>query len=76
MDIYVKIISYVTNITLIIKTMILHAINYVTTLLDKKESISKVKWCDDLQDVYYTYSKYEYDRTPFKPFLFQRNFFK
>ena len=56
--------------------MILHAINCVTTLLDKKESISKVKWCDDLQDVYYTYSKYEYDRTPFKPFLFQRNFFK
>ncbi len=76
MNIYVIIISYITNITLIIKTMILHSINYVTTLLNKKERISKVKWCDDLQDVYYTYSKYEYDRTPFKPFLFQRNFFK
>jgi len=48
----------------------------ITSFFTEKKRTTKITWKDDLQDVYYTYSKEEYDRKSFKPFMFQRNFFK
>lgn len=76
MDILSIIITFISTIITSIKISIIHAISYIVSLFHEKERISKVKWSDNIQDVYYTYSKDEYDRKSFKPFFFQRHFFK
>ena len=74
MDIFNTIINFIISIIYSIKLFIVHIINYIVSPFHEQKRISKVRWSDNLQDVYYTYSKDEYDRKSFKPFLFQRNF--
>lgn len=76
MNILFLIITFVTSIITTIKLSIIHTISYIVSLFHEKKRISKVKWANNIQDIYYTYSKDEYDRKSFKPFLFQRHFFK
>lgn len=75
MDFIYILISYITFIWTIIKTAILDIINSIYPLFHNNK-YSKVKWKENLQDIYYTYSKEEYDRRAFRPFLFHRSFFK
>lgn len=51
-------------------------ISHIMLFFHKEKQSTKIKWRDNLQDIYYTYSKEEYDRKAFRPFIFQRNFFK
>lgn len=76
MDFILFIITFISNILKKIQTFILNTVMQITSFFTEKKGTTKITWKDDLQDVYYTYSKEEYDRKSFKPFLFQRNFFK
>jgi hypothetical protein len=76
MDFILFIITFISNILKKIQTFILNTVMQITSFFTEKKGTTKITWRDDLQDVYYTYSKEEYDRKSFKPFLFQRNFFK
>ena len=51
-------------------------ISHIMSFFHKENQSTKIKWRDNLQDIYYTYSKEEYDRKAFRPFIFQHNFFK
>ena len=75
MDLLYFLISFITSIWTIIKTAFLHIFTSIDTSLNN-DKISKVKWKEDLLDIHYTYSKEEYDRKAFRPFLFHRSFFK
>ena len=75
MDLLYFLISFITSIWTIIKTKFLHIFTSIDTSLNN-DKISKVKWKEDLLDIHYTYSKEEYDRKAFRPFLFHRSFFK
>lgn len=76
MDFILFIITFITHILTTIKITIMHTVMQITSFFTEKKRTTKITWKDDLQDVYYTYSKEEYDRKSFKPFMFQRNFFK
>jgi hypothetical protein len=72
-------ISYLTNFITIISTILKTIYLYLFTSIDSSlnnDKNSKVKWKEELLDIYYTYSKEEYDRKAFQPFLFHRSFFK
>ena len=75
MDLLYFLISFITSIWTIIKTTFLHIFTSIDISLNN-DKISKVKWKEDLLDIHYTYSKEEYDRKAFRPFLFHRSFFK
>ena len=75
MDFIFFFINFIISIWTIIKTTFLDIFTFINTTINDNK-ISKVKWKEDLQDVYYTYSKEEYDRKAFRPFLFHRSFFK
>ena len=75
MDLLYFLISFITSIWTIIKTTFLHIFTSIDISLNN-DKISKVKWKEDLLDIHYTYSKEEYDRKAFQPFLFHRSFFK
>ena len=75
MDLLYFLISFITSIWTIIKTTFLHIFTSIDTSFNN-DKISKVKWKEDLLDIHYTYSKEEYDRKAFRPFLFHRSFFK
>lgn len=75
MDLLYFLISFITSIWTIIKTTFLHIFTSIDSSLNN-DKISKVKWKEDLLDIHYTYSKEEYDRKAFRPFLFHRSFFK
>ncbi len=75
MDMVYFFINFIISIWTIIKTTFLDIFTSINTTINDNK-ISKVKWKEDLQDVYYTYSKEEYDRKAFRPFLFHRSFFK
>lgn len=75
MDLLYFLISFITSICTIIKTKFLHIFTSIDSSLNNDKK-SKVKWKEDLLDIHYTYSKEEYDRKAFRPFLFHRNFFK
>ena len=75
MDMIYFFINFIISIWTIIKTTFLDIFTSINTTINDNK-ISKVKWKEDLQDVYYTYSKEEYDRKAFRPFLFHRSFFK
>ena len=75
MDFIYFFINFIISIWTIIKTTFLDIFTFINTTINDNK-ISKVKWKEDLQDVYYTYSKEEYDRKAFRPFLFHRSFFK
>ena len=57
------------------KIKFLHIFTSIDSSLNNDKK-SKVKWKEDLLDIHYTYSKEEYDRKAFRPFLFHRSFFK
>ena len=57
------------------KIKFLHIFTSIDSSLNNDKK-SKVKWKEDLLDIHYTYSKEEYDRKAFQPFLFHRSFFK
>lgn len=76
MDFFLVIITFISNMIVTIKITTLHIIMRFTSLFTQEEIPSRVKWKENIQDIYYTYSKEEYDRKPFIPYLFQRNFFK
>ena len=76
MDFILFIITFISNILKKIQTFILNTVMQITSFFTEKKRTTKITWKDGLQDVYYTYSKEEYDRKSFKPFMFQRNFFK
>ena len=75
MDLLYFLISFITSIWSILKTTFLHIFTSIDISLNN-DKISKVKWKEDLLDIHYTYSKEEYDRKAFRPFLFHRSFFK
>lgn len=67
--------NFITTIWSILKTIYLYIFTSIDSSLNNDKK-SKVKWKEDLLDIHYTYSKEEYDRKAFQPFLFHRNFFK
>lgn len=68
--------TFITHFLTTVKNTILHIILHIISFFNKEKVSTKIRWKEDIQDVYYTYSKEEYDRKSFKPFLFHRNFFK
>jgi len=76
MDIFLIIITFISTILSTIKLAIIHMISHIMLFFHKEKQSTKIKWRDNLQDIYYTYSKEEYDRKAFRPFIFQSNFFK
>jgi hypothetical protein len=76
MNIILIIITFISTILSTIKLSIIHMISHIMSFFHKENQNRKIKWRDNLQDIYYTYSKEEYDRKAFRPFIFQRNFFK
>jgi len=75
MDFLYFLLSFITSIWTIIKATFSNIFRYINNSLND-DKISKVKWKEDLLDIHYTYSKEEYDRKAFRPFLFHRSFFK
>ncbi len=75
MDFIYFLVNYILSIWTFIKTTFLHIFTSINNSLNN-DKISKVKWKEDLLDIHYTYSKEEYDRKAFRPFLFHRSFFK
>jgi len=67
--------NFITTIWSILKTIYLYIFTSIDSSLNNDKN-SKVKWKEDLLDIHYTYSKEEYDRKAFQPFLFHRSFFK
>lgn len=75
MDFIYFLVSFIAYIWTLIKTTFSNIFTSITDSLND-DKISKVKWKEDLLDIHYTYSKEEYDRKAFRPFLFHRSFFK